>query len=74
MIADKAAAGLLTGIGGVDWGLAGFDLVVALTRNRLGETIALSSVVYGAVARRPPTSWGSSCGRLRPRPGGGHGV
>lgn len=36
-------------IGGVNWllvGLAGFDLVAALTGNEFGETSPLSSIVY----------------------------
>jgi len=52
MSADTIAAGVLTGIGGVNWGLVGlarFDLVAALTGNRFGQTNALSRIVYGAV-------------------------
>jgi uncharacterized protein len=36
-------------VGGVNWllvGIAGFDLVAALTGNEFGETSPLSSIVY----------------------------
>ena len=52
MSPDKLAAGILTGIGGVNLGLLAlgrFDLVAALTGNRFGQTNALSRLVYGAV-------------------------
>ena len=52
MSADKIAAGTLTAIGGLNWGLVGLarlDLVAALTGNRFGQTNALSRIVYGAV-------------------------
>ena len=46
------AAGALTAVGGVNWGLVGagrFDLVAKLTGNDFGETNAASRVVYGLV-------------------------
>ena len=52
MNAIDTAAGALTAVGGVNWGLvaaAEFDLVAKLTGNDFGETNALSRVVYGLV-------------------------
>ena len=52
MNAVDAAAGTLTAVGGVNWGLvaaAEFDLVAKVTGNDFGETNALSRVVYGLV-------------------------
>jgi hypothetical protein len=46
------AAGALTAVGGVNWGLVGagrFDLVAKLTGNDFGETNVASRVVYGLV-------------------------
>ncbi|HEX8646441.1 MAG TPA: DUF378 domain-containing protein [Thermoleophilaceae bacterium] len=46
------AAGALTAVGGVNWGLVAagrFDLVAKLTGNDFGETNAASRVVYGLV-------------------------
>ena len=47
-----AAAGALTAVGGVNWGLvaaAEFDLVATLTGNEFGKTNAASRVIYGLV-------------------------
>ena len=46
------AAGALTAVGGVNWGLVAagrFDLVAKLTGNDFGETNAASRAVYGLV-------------------------
>ena len=48
----NALALLLVIVGGVNWllvGIAGFDLVAALTGNQFGETNAVSSAIYIAV-------------------------
>lgn len=48
----NALALLLVIVGGVNWllvGIAGFDLVAALTGARFGETNAISSVIYTLV-------------------------
>jgi uncharacterized membrane protein YuzA (DUF378 family) len=40
---------ILVIVGGINWllvGIAGFDLVAALTGNEFGETSPLSSIVY----------------------------
>ena len=50
--AAEIAAGALTAVGGLNWGLVAigrFDLVAALTGNRFGETNLASRIVYGAV-------------------------
>lgn len=51
-------------VGGINWllvGLAGFDLVAALTGNEFGETSPLSSIVYVLVGISAigllPTLW-----------------
>ena len=51
-------------VGGLNWllvGLAGFDLVAALTGNEFGETSPLSSIVYVLVGISAigllPTLW-----------------
>ena len=45
----KAAALFLVIVGAVNWllvGVAGFDLVAAITGDEFGETNAISSIVY----------------------------
>jgi uncharacterized membrane protein YuzA (DUF378 family) len=45
----KATALLLVIVGAVNWllvGVAGFDLVAAITGDEFGETNAISSIVY----------------------------
>jgi uncharacterized protein len=51
-------------VGGINWllvGIAGFDLVAALTGNEFGETSPLSSIVYVLVGVSAigllPTLW-----------------
>ncbi len=46
------ASGVLTAVGGINWGLVAlgeFDLVAKLTGNDFGETNAASRLVYGLV-------------------------